>query len=845
MNFGKKQVMKSTRRPILGGLGLLLALFIAWPACSSGRDAIGWDQVPLIRARITAPAFPAREFPITRYGAVGDGRSDCTAALEQAIAACHAAGGGKVIVPAGRWHTGAVHLRSRVNLHLEKGATLLFSTDPAAYLPVVHTRFEGVECMNYSPFIYACDQEQIAVTGQGVLDGQADQGEWWKWKKIEQEPRTDAAGAAESDRARLLRMGRDGVPVPERRFGPGYHIRPNFIQFYRCRDILIEGVHITNSPMWEIHPVLCTNVTIRRVRIESHGPNNDGCNPESSRDVLIEECYFDTGDDCIAIKSGRNEDGRRLGVPSEDIIITGCHMKEGHGGVVIGSEISGGCRRVFAEKCVMDSPELERALRIKTNSYRGGTIENIYIRDVRIGEVKQAVLLVDFNYEEGDGGGFTPTVRNIQLTNISSRKSKHALHLVGYERSPITSIRLQNCRFDGVAAGSVIRHAADLRLEGVTINGQPADTVIAPAEAAPDSWAERMAVSVMQRHPVIYDDWDYVTGTVLTAMAELWQESGDQRYFNYIKATVDSAVNAQGEIAGYKPGEFNIDEVREGTLLLLLAWETGEPRYKLAADRLRQQLREQPRTRSGGFWHKLKYPWQMWLDGLYMGAPFYAGYALQYGESEALADVVHQFTLCERSTRDPHSGLLHHGWDESRQQSWADPVTGRSPAFWARGVGWYAMALVDVIDLLPAGHAGRDSLAGILQRLAPVVAAVQDPESGLWWQVLDQGGRADNYLESSGSAMFVYALAKGVRLGVLDAAWMQVAKKGFDGLITQRIHRNGDGTISLTHVCTTAGLGYGRDGSYDYYVHQTEYADDDGKGVGPFILAAMEMERRR
>lgn len=270
----------------------------------------GWSQVPAILSRIKAPTFARRDFKITDYGAVADGKTDNTEAIRKAIAACNAAGGGRVVVTAGVFLTGAIHLKSNVNLHIAEGAALKFIPDPAKYLPVVHTRFEGTECMNYSPLIYAFEQENIAVTGKGALDGSASAENWWAWKRT-----------GNADVRRLLEFNDKGTPVAERIFGEGYKLRPNFIQPYRSRNILVEGVTINNSPMWEIHPVLCTNVTVRGVTVVSHGPNNDGCNPESCRDVLIEECVFDTGDDCIAIKSGRNDDGRRIATPSENIIV--------------------------------------------------------------------------------------------------------------------------------------------------------------------------------------------------------------------------------------------------------------------------------------------------------------------------------------------------------------------------------------------------------------------------------------------------------------------------------------------------------------------------------------------
>ncbi len=450
--------------------------------------ASAWDAVPDILGRVRPPRFPDRVFDITKYGAVPDGKTDCTAALARAIADCNAAGGGRVLVPAGRFQTGPVHLKSHVELHVARGATLGFDRNPDKYLPRVLTRFEGVEVMNYSPFIYALDQENVAITGEGTLDGQADCEHWWPWKGFTGDSRsvnaydpiiTKQCGATKTSpqkpaRTRLFDMAEEGVPVPDRVFGPGDYLRPNMIQPYRCRNVLIEGVTIINSPMWEVHPVLCTNVTVRGLRIDSHGPNNDGCNPESCRDVLIENCEFDTGDDCIAIKSGRNADGRRINVPSENIIVRGCRMKDGHGGVTIGSEIAGGTRNVFTEHCVMDSPHLDRALRFKNNAMRGGLLENIYMRDCEVGEVADSVLSVDFYYEEGPKGTFTPVVRNVQLSNVTSRKSKYGLYLRGFANAPIYDIKLVNCSFDNVAKGNVLEHVQGLQLTNVRINGKQA-----------------------------------------------------------------------------------------------------------------------------------------------------------------------------------------------------------------------------------------------------------------------------------------------------------------------------------------------------------------------------------
>jgi polygalacturonase len=473
-----RQSRRDFVKSLAAGTGALL-LPSAIAACRSApiakaADAMprqGWEMLPDILARIRPPVFPDRDFVITHYGALGDGTTDCTAAFRSAIGACATAGGGRVVVPDGRFLTGAIHLQSNVNLHIQKGGTIAFSRDARHYLPGVLTRFEGTELMNYSPFIYALDRENIAITGDGTLDGQANAEYWWPWKGTASAGWKPGMPNYNIARNRLLAMAESGVPVARRVFGEGDYLRPQFIQPYRCRNVLIEGVTIVNSPMWEIHPVLCSNVTIRRVRIDSHGPNNDGCDPESCRDVLIDECVFSTGDDCIAIKSGRNADGRRLRVPSEYIVVRGCHMEDGHGGVTVGSEISGGCRYVFAEQCRMDSPRLDMAIRLKNNASRGGVLEHIYARNIVVGQVAQAVLSIDFNYEEGAQGGFVPVARDIELRNVTSTRSAYGLYLRGFASAPISDVRVIDCTFDNVASGNVIEHVNGLTLRHVSVNG--------------------------------------------------------------------------------------------------------------------------------------------------------------------------------------------------------------------------------------------------------------------------------------------------------------------------------------------------------------------------------------
>jgi polygalacturonase len=413
-----------------------------------------------ILARIHPPQFPDRIFDITKYGAADGAESG--AAIAKAIDACAKAGGGTVLAPRGTFPTGPIHLKSNVNLHVAEGAVLRFSTDPKRYLPLVYTRWESTECMNYSPLIYAFEQTNIAVTGAGTLDGQADEQHWWPWKGNTKFGYKKGDPEQQPSRAALVAMGEKDVPVSERKMGEGHYLRPNFIQPYRCTNVLVEGVTIIRSPMWEVNPVLSKNVTVRDVKINSHGPNNDGCDPDACTDVLIDHCEFDTGDDCIAIKSGRNRDGRRVGVACENLVVQNCTMKDGHGGVSIGSEASGGVRNVFIDNCRMDSPHLERALRIKTNSYRGGVIENVYLMNTTVGQVAEAVLDIDFNYEEGKGGPFQPVVRNVVLDHVTSHKSKYGLTLRGFENAPITGVRLIDCKFENVAQADVIENVKGL-----------------------------------------------------------------------------------------------------------------------------------------------------------------------------------------------------------------------------------------------------------------------------------------------------------------------------------------------------------------------------------------------
>ncbi len=463
----------------LFALGVVLMLVTCECQTSSQYQSPGWGMMDSILNQIQEPLFPERVVQIKRTDPDLEGH-DYSESINRAIQNISEQGGGTVLIPEGIYHTGPIRLLDNVRIHLEEGAELRFSTDPSDYLPVVQTRWEGIDCYNYRPLIYASHAENVAITGKGILNGMAGPENWWPWKGREDYGYEDGDPSQldQGSRPRLEECNEKQVPVNERIFGAGSYLRPQFIQFFQCRNILIEDITIIRSPFWLIHPLLSENIIMRRVTMESSGPNNDGCDPESSKNMLIEDCFFNTGDDCIAIKSGRNQDGRRWNRPSENIVIRNCTMHNGHGGVVIGSEISGGCRNIFAVNSVMDSPGLQRAIRIKTNTQRGGVIENIFIRNIKVGQVDEAVLRINCHYDskkEGEGE-FVPCIRNIHLVNVESRESMRSLYLEGVEgKKSICDIFVVDCHFNGVKSDPVISEVTNLVAENTFVNEKQVD----------------------------------------------------------------------------------------------------------------------------------------------------------------------------------------------------------------------------------------------------------------------------------------------------------------------------------------------------------------------------------
>lgn len=375
------------------------------------------------------------------------------------------------------------------------------------------------------------------------------------------------------------------------------------------------------------------------------------------------------------------------------------------------------------------------------------------------------------------------------------------------------------------------------------------DKAVAINDSLP--WSVRIAESFLLRHPgaVTSDsasparEWNYEQGLMLIALRRMEQHTGDKRYLSFVKENIDHYVAEDGSIRTYNRTAYNLDNIAPGRVLLSLYDATHDGKYRRAADTLRQQLREQPRTKSGGFWHKKIYPYQMWLDGLFMAEPFYAAYAVMSGDTAAYGDIVRQFRLMTLHTAETRSGLLYHGWDESHTQAWADSMTGRSRSLWARSIGWYAMALVDVLSLLPQGIEGRGELEVMLRNVSRGIAAVQDTTSGLWYQVIDAGDKPGNYFEASASAMFAYVFARGVHLGILDTTYLEKARHAFTGITRHLVTVEPSGFVNLEHTCKAAGLGgtpY-RDGRYAYYIREPQRTNDL-KGLGAWLLAAIELE---
>lgn len=847
---------------------LLLALLL--PACAF---AAGWDdnEYKRIEQSIQLPKIAERQFLITSFGA----KTTATAAQNQkainkVISLVSKKGGGKVIIPKGIWNTGAIELKSHVNLVLEEGATLHFAFEPKLY-PLVRTSWEGLACWNYSPCIYAYKATDIAITGKGTIDGGGNNDTFWQWNgspRFGYKEGVTKESQKLGSRSKLLKMAEDGVPFDERKFGMGYGLRPQLVNMVHCERILIKDVKMINSPFWVIHPLLSKNITVDGVYVWNEGPNGDGCDPEACENVLIQNCVFHTGDDCIAIKSGRNNDGRLWNQPSKNIIIRNCKMEDGHGGVVIGSEISGGCENVYAENCVMDSPHLERILRIKTNNCRGGQVQNINMRNVVVGQCKEAVVKINLDYERKEicYRGFEPIVNNVNVENVTCQKSDYGVLIIGRDSlENVYDINIKNCKFDGVVKEPVkiTGKTRNVKFDNLVINGS---LVLNKEDQPYKNYSEWLTYSEMKRVPHSYlldfsskPKWSYVMGIEMEGMLDTYEhyKEGNNAILDYLKEYPAKMIDEKGNITGYKYEDFNLDNVRTAKFILRMHNLFPTKGTEKALKTLFKQLQNQPRTKEGVYWHKAIYANQVWLDGIFMGLPFYCNYAVQTMKPKKaekyLNDAVDQMVKTDYRTYDEKTQLWKHAWDETHQQFWANKKDGKSQHCWARALGWYVMAMTECLDAMPENYARRQEVIDLLNKAMKSVVKYQDKKTGVWYDVLDV--KSDkNYLESTASSMFAYVLLKGYRKGYLSEEYLKAGVKAYNGILKQFIKVNADKTISLTRCCAVSGLGpgpgpyvkkpnYKRDGSFEYYMSEP-IRDNDAKGVGPFIWASLEMEQQ-
>lgn len=847
---------------------LLLAFLL--PACAF---AAGWDdnEYKRIEQSIQLPKIAERQFLITSFGA----KTTATAAQNQkainrVISLVSKKGGGKVIIPKGTWNTGAIELKSHVNLVLEEGATLHFAFEPKLY-PLVRTSWEGLACWNYSPCIYAYKATDIAITGKGTIDGGGNNDTFWQWNgspRFGYKEGVTKESQKLGSRSKLLKMAEDGVPFDERKFGMGYGLRPQLVNMVHCERILIKDVKMINSPFWVIHPLLSKNITVDGVYVWNEGPNGDGCDPEACENVLIQNCVFHTGDDCIAIKSGRNNDGRLWNQPSKNIIIRNCKMEDGHGGVVIGSEISGGCENVYAENCVMDSPHLERILRIKTNNCRGGQVQNINMRNVVVGQCKEAVVKINLDYERKEicYRGFEPIVNNVNVENVTCQKSDYGVLIIGRDSlENVYDINIKNCKFDGVVKEPVkiTGKTRNVKFDNLVINGS---LVLNKEDQPYKNYSEWLTYSEMKRVPHSYlldfsskPKWSYVMGIEMEGMLDTYEhyKEGNNAILDYLKEYPAKMIDEKGNITGYKYEDFNLDNVRTAKFILRMHNLFPTKGTEKALKTLFKQLQNQPRTKEGVYWHKAIYANQVWLDGIFMGLPFYCNYAVQTMKPKKaekyLNDAVDQMVKTDYRTYDEKTQLWKHAWDETHQQFWANKEDGKSQHCWARALGWYVMAMTECLDAMPENYARRQEVIDLLNKAMKSVMKYQDKKTGVWYDVLDV--KSDkNYLESTASSMFAYVLLKGYRKGYLSEEYLKAGVKAYNGILKQFIKVNADKTISLTRCCAVSGLGpgpgpyvkkpnYKRDGSFEYYMSEPIH-DNDAKGVGPFIWASLEMEQQ-
>ena len=847
--------------------------------------------------KVATTSFKKDTVSIVKFNAISNGSFLNTQAINAAIDFMHKKGGGVVVIPKGQWLTGPIVIKSNVNLHLDKNALVVFTSDFSQY-PLVVSSFEGVDAARCQSPISAENQNNIAITGEGIFNGN---GLFWRplkkdklseaeWKRhlqtyggaLTDDKKTwyPSKAAVEASKAKDIGKLVNGKKVQDFE-GIKDFLRPNMLRISGCKNILVQGVSFENSPAWSTHFLMSSDITVKGVKVTNPwwGTNTDAIDLESCSNVDLEDCVFDTGDDGITIKSGRDADGRKRGMPTQNVIVKNCTVYHAHGGFVIGSEMSGGAKNIYISDCTFIGTDI--GLRFKTVRGRGGVVENIYAHNVNMKDIVGEAILFDMYYAAVDPIKInnddntkvvvekfpvteaTPQFQHFYFDNINCDGASKAVFVRGLPEMHIKDINLDKL-FIKAKQGIQIEEATGVQIKNSTILTQVVEPILSLTNAdqiSIDTIAlkklnpvnttlpEKFAATVMQIWPDSFSvkpggkaRWSYDQGVILKGIDALWNATGDVQYFKYLQHSMDYYVKEDGSIYDYKTDEYNLDHLNNGKLLLTLYQVTGNQKYKKAIDLLYNQLSNQPRNEVGGFWHKNIYPNQMWLDGLYMGAAFYAQYASAFHDTTAFDDITKQFVLSEKYTRDANTGLLYHAWDASKQQKWANPTTGLSPHIWGRAMGWYGMALVDALDYYPVQNAGRYTLIQILQRWAKAIVQVQDPKDGLWFDIIDAPQDKRNYKEASASSMFTCVLFKAIRHGYISNSYLPNAKKAYAGILANFIS-NENGFISLKGTVSVSGLGGNpyRDGSLDYYFKEPVVVNDP-KGMGAFLQCSVEAE---
>jgi unsaturated rhamnogalacturonyl hydrolase len=847
--------------------------------------------------KILKTSFKKDTVNIIRFGAIANGLNVNTIAINNAIKFMNAKGGGVVMIPAGEWMTGPIVLKSNVNLYLANGALVVFTSDFAQY-PLVVSSFEGSNAARCQSPITAEGEENIAITGSGIMNGNG-----IYWRPVKKEKLTESewknhlqnyGGALTADKktwypskaaveaAKSKDIGKlvDGKKLADFE-GIKDFLRPNMVRISNCKRVLIEGVTLENSPAWTTHIVTSSHVTVNGLKVKNPwwGTNTDAIDLESTSNVLLENCVFDTGDDGITIKSGRDEEGRKRGMPTQNVIIKNVTVYRAHGGFVVGSEMSGGVKNIYVSDCSFIGSDI--GLRFKTLRGRGGKVENIYVNNINMKDIVGEAILFDMYYAATDPIKIngeptiapiiekvpvteaTPQFQNFYFDNIVCDGASKAVFVRGLPEMKIKNVQLSHLSITA-REGIQLEDADSISIQSSTIrtnSNKPILTSVRSSHIQIDTislnknhpttskWFEKMSAVAMQLWPDSFSvkpggkaRWAYDQGVILKGIEGAWKLTGDANYFNYIQHSMDYYVQEDGSILDYKGSDFNLDHLNNGKLLLTLYQITGKEKYKKAIQLLKNQLDHQPKNEEGGYWHKKIYPNQMWLDGLYMGSAFYAQYASVMHDTSAFSLIAHQFAIAEKHTRNPSNGLLYHAWDQSKQQPWANPQTGTSPYVWGRAMGWYGVALVDALEYFPINHSDRKQLLEILKRYVEAVVKVQDAKTGVWLDILDVPHAEKNYFEASASSMFVTVLFKAVRLGLIDEKYVIAAQKGYDGIINKFIKEE-EGQVSLQGTVSVSGLGgtpY-RDGSLQYYFSEPVVVNDP-KGIGAFIQSGVEAE---